>query len=765
VEIEEAVESARSKSAARLDGRAWGPGERFGRFAVLSVIGEGGMGIVFKGHDPELDRAVAIKLLHPTIASARQQARMRREAEAMAQLQHPNVVAVHEVGVERGQLFIVMDYVEGGTLRGWLHEQERRPGELLEMFIAAGRGLAAAHDAGLIHRDFKPENVLVGGDGRPRIVDFGLARYVDEGDTERSSGSAPTTPAGGALTRGLTFAGEVMGTPAYMSPEQCLGQHVDARSDQFSYCASLHEALHDAPLFHGDTLDDLDAAIVEAQRKLLSKRTRVPRRTADAIARGLAVDPEDRWASMDQLLNALRHDPGIVSRRLVASCLALATAGAIGYLAATPGDAERSCAVLASAGLREIWGDERARGLAAQLEGSELAYVRDLSSRVPPALDSLAETWIAARTESCAAHRHGAVTTETYELSSTCLDWRRREFEAAVSAIEQNTSGSRVHTARLIASLEAADACLDADVVAARYTTPPAAVADEVVAIREALLELKLRDKLGDSAEVERALIALEERTGATDFLPLIAAHAFALSETQATLGKEDEALTTMRVALDASLRIGDDSRAAAAAASMMLTASSEDAPDQTALAAYGDLARALHARSPAAKVDTRALYHRQLALHSARLGDWKGAYEHFADSLAALRRDLDGQWLAEAHVLVEMANAASLRGMHRESQQLSEQALELHRVHEGLNNPAVATVYERLGSIARDRGDPTAAFTLYSAGLALLERAGDNESDAASSLRRRKAAVHEPLEASASRGDAPIRRATSVPR
>src|SRR5262245_41378061 len=240
-------------------------GTRIHRYIVVEKVGHGGTSVVFKAYDPELNRRVAIKLLRPqsTEVGGTSQARTRlvREAQALAQLSHPNVIAVYDVGTWEGHVFLAMEFVEGQSLRKWLQERRRTTGQILEMFIAAGRGLAATHAVGLIHRDFKPDNVMVGDDGRVRVVDFGLARAheADEAasqadqavaDAARAS-SEPADPAlppsqtnEALLARALTKMGAIVGTPAFMSPEQFRALELDARTDQFSFCASLYWALY-----------------------------------------------------------------------------------------------------------------------------------------------------------------------------------------------------------------------------------------------------------------------------------------------------------------------------------------------------------------------------------------------------------------------------------------------------------------------------------------------------------------------------------------
>ncbi len=289
-------------------------GGLIGRYMVSSQLGSGAMGVVYAAFDPELDRKVALKLLRhrdDDVDTARR--RLQREAQSLAKLAHPNVVSVHDVGVYEGQLFVAMEFVEGQTLREWMDEvgEPRAWPQVLEVFMAAGRGLAAAHETGLIHRDFKPDNVMLGADGRVRVMDFGLARG-DEGGEVETEESVELESMDGPVER-LTMTGAMMGTPAYMALEQFEGATIDARSDQFGFCVALYEALHGERPFAGKTMGQLVKALVDDELEPPPRGTKVPAWLREVIIRGLAKDPRERHASMQALLDALGDDP--VARR------------------------------------------------------------------------------------------------------------------------------------------------------------------------------------------------------------------------------------------------------------------------------------------------------------------------------------------------------------------------------------------------------------------------------------------------------------------
>ncbi|MEZ4450255.1 MAG: serine/threonine-protein kinase [Nannocystaceae bacterium] len=423
---------------------------RVGRYALLRRLGAGGIGVVYSAYDDELDRKVALKLVAADRLGPATVARVRREAQALARLSHPNVVHVYEVGEVEGHAYVAMEYVVGQTLRGFQEAPGRGADELLGAYLEAGQGLAAAHAAGLVHRDFKPENALVGDDGRVRVVDFGLARVhdfspsgqvewdmsketVDGGPStvdERGAagqggepadrgvvGDAPGArsiasaelgldPLGDRIPRGpgegaapiarprgaearLTASGALVGTPAYMAPEQLDGGEADARSDLFSFCAALYEALHGRRPFDGADAAALRRAIaagVDPRPPALE----VPRGVHEAILRGLAEDPGARWPTMDALLVALRRRPERARRRAwIGAVLLVLSLGTclFGYL---------ECVARRAADHDEDLGRARARVQAAESarrsadEAAARASASDLARRLVAASSAAA---------------------------------------------------------------------------------------------------------------------------------------------------------------------------------------------------------------------------------------------------------------------------------------------------------------------------------------------------------------------------------------
>ena len=331
------------------------PGMQLGKYRLERPLGSGGMGTVWAAHDVDLDRKVALKVLGEGLAGdPTAQARLLREARAMARLRHANVVAVYDALTLDGHDVIVMELVEGTTLAQWLADAPRTPAEILPVLLAAGRGLAAAHAAGMVHRDFKPHNVLVDREGRVLVTDFGLARSSELATLSDARFSPPleTTAAGGtvSLVRGdaatmavtprsnergaletpLTRTGTLLGTPAYMAPEQLRGEPADARADQFAFCVTAWEALTGSRPFTGATLGEIAKSIAHGAP---AEASRVPKPLRAPLERGLAADPAARWPSMPPLLDAL--GPAPVRRRRAPLWIALGALLVVGGGAAT----------------------------------------------------------------------------------------------------------------------------------------------------------------------------------------------------------------------------------------------------------------------------------------------------------------------------------------------------------------------------------------------------------------------------------------------
>ena len=428
---------------------------RFGRYAVLSRLGAGGMGLVYLAQDRELDRHVAIKVVKARGRGASvYQERLLREAKAMAKLAHPNVVTIYDVGVLDDTVFVVMERVEGCTLKEWLGERRRTWSELAPRFVSAARGLAGVHAAGFVHRDFKPSNVLLGEDGSVKVADFGLVVGADE--RERTGHDVDPFGAGDVAPRDSpTSTGQAVGTRGYISPEQLRGEGVDARSDVFSFCVALYEAVHGALPFAGTSRAEFLAEVQEGIRP--RSNTAAPRCVDKLLARGLAADPAARWQTMDELAELLDEPSYRRLGRLVLALVALTAAVAIAYLvvispaeSACPGREEH---------LAGLWDQERSAAIAAMMRRPSAGIGEEGSSRVVAALERYAADYSDARQQLCLRARDGRISNLELSEAQPCLDERRAALRALLDLLASQGESLASEAVDLVERLPSISAC------------------------------------------------------------------------------------------------------------------------------------------------------------------------------------------------------------------------------------------------------------------------------------------------------------------
>ena len=570
---------------------------RLGRFVLLEPIATGGMGVVHAGYDDMLDRKVALKLIRADRTSEAARARLLREAQAMAKLSHPNVVQVFEAGAHEGQVYLAMEFVEGLTLRGWLREQTRSVAEILAMFSQIGQGLAAAHDAGVLHRDFKPDNVLVTRDGRPKVADFGLAALDPRAETSSASASmsgirpelraaaslssstGPAAASSSAMHEPLTMTGEVMGTPAYMSIEQWRGQACDAASDQFSFCVALFEALWGARPFAGDSS-------AEVMRNVAAGRVRGEGLQGDApawlravIVQGLAADPQRRHPDMRALLAALDADPIAARRRRwwrIAVTAAVTGGMGLGVAAwvARPRpcrDAEdRIDAALDEAGREAI---------AAALRATATPFAEDTASRVDRRLTDYRGRWVQGYREACeATHVRGVQSATLLDLRVACLERARRSLRSTAALMTTADAALVEHAIQLVEHLPEPEACADVEALQARVP-PPAdpELAARVTALEDELARVVAIHVAGRADEAEPQLAALFEQAREVGHPPVVAEVGFRWGQALTSVSRDVEAEAVLRAALEAALAVGDDATATSSASLLALMLGNRD--------------------------------------------------------------------------------------------------------------------------------------------------------------------------------------------
>jgi tetratricopeptide (TPR) repeat protein len=490
------------------------PGGRVGRYEMLEILGRGGMGVVYRAFDPELARPVALKLVR---ADQRQQADLRRrlvrEAQAMARVSHRNVLTVYDAGTVEDEVYIAMALVEGGTLRQWLRAEPRAQALIVERFVAAGRGLEAAHLAGVVHRDFKPDNVLVDGAGHVYVTDFGLARPSLSPD---SSAAPPSETLLSQVT--LTQPGAMVGTPSFMAPEQLRGEAVDARADQFSFCVALWEAVAAKGPFDGSTVAERLGAIAAGPRPARG----MPGWLARVLSRGLALDPADRWPSMTMLLSRLEANPARVRRRLA---IAL---GVVAVLAVPPAwwfwrqhETLNAC----RARQHEIdpaWNDARKKTIAAAFAATGKPHATETWAQASKLLDEYVTDWKKVKNNSCKTTRlKHKQTEETLAHVDACLDERLAEVDR-LAAVFATADGPLVNRAvDAVRALPAVRECSEGKKLAREDQLPvDPELRARVVEVRRKLSEVHALRIVGHYRDADKEARALEGEVTALGHRP-----------------------------------------------------------------------------------------------------------------------------------------------------------------------------------------------------------------------------------------------------
>ena len=516
-------------------------GTNVGRYVVLDHLGEGGMGIVYRAFDPELDRLVALKLLHTrsstggTIGDA---SWLLREAQALARLSHPNVVIVHDVGVARDdQVFIAMELVDGVTLRAWIAAQKRSWREVRAVMLAAGTGLAAAHAAKLVHRDFKPDNVIVGTDGRVRVMDFGLARH-GQGDPSPAPPVDLALPA--SRTSDHTIVEGVIGTPAYMAPELFEGAEADARSDQFSFGVVLFEALF------GERPYEQDLVPTKQSTPVVSATANVPARITEVAVRAVAGDPAKRFASMNDLLAVLALDPNAQRRRMAIGVGAITVVAiAVGATRLMSSATPSPCKGIEQR-LVGVWDGATKIEISAAYVASKVPFAGKAFAALSPALDRYAAEWIAMSEDSCRATRVRRDQTEQMlSLRQACLDQERAEFAALTKLLREPNTLVIEKAGGVVEGLDRIERCGNIAALVAPLAAPPA-LAPKLAEIKTLVVEAKAETIVSRPMQAMIAADKAVELARATGFQPIIAEATSVQGAVQMAVGNVAQAETTL---------------------------------------------------------------------------------------------------------------------------------------------------------------------------------------------------------------------------
>jgi tetratricopeptide (TPR) repeat protein/predicted Ser/Thr protein kinase len=705
---------------------------RVGRYIVERELGAGGMGVVYAARDPELDRTVAIKLLRG-VGDAAMHERLRREAQALAKLAHPNVVAVHDVGTFDDGVFVAMEYVPGVTLGAWAKTRSRR--EIIDAYVAAGRGLAAAHAAGIVHRDFKPDNVLVGDDHRVRVADFGLARA--HGSVESAgAGDAAVSPDADTIAAGLTASGAIVGTPYYMAPEQYCGEAVEPRSDQFSFCVALYTSLYAMRPFDGDRIDELWDNIAAGRIREPPVTRRAPRRIHAALRRGMALRPDARFPTMDALLAELRPR--------ARAWLAVPAVGivAIAAVVAWPREREAPCTG-AEAQLAGVWDGPRKLEVIASLAATQLPYAEDASREVVRVLDHYALGWRAMHTEACEATRiRGDQTEDLLALRMACLDTRLHGLDGLASTL---VSADRTVAERAVSAahaLPAIAACADLTALQAPVRPPNADIAKRATELAGQIARLNARRDAGVYRDSLPAAKALARDAQALGYRPVEAsAHALV-----AILERDLEDYAAAKTAYEQAVlaaEAGRDDHRAASSLIELIAVVGHGLGRPADVAPLRDRARALLERlDHPPQLEATLL---EIAGDvEVEAGELDAADKDLTAAIAAWERLFGPDDLHVVDALRELAHLELERGRGEPARRAVERALAIQHHVLGDAHPDLAQTIELLGGADYALGRYADAAASYLRALAIYERTIGPDSVSVANVTNNLATVYE---------------------
>ena len=749
-------------------------GATIGRYVVLGLVGRGGMGEVYAAYDPELDRKVAVKLLRvkPGNGVSLNEGRQRtlREAQAIARLSHPNVVVVYDVGTFRDQVFIAMEFVEGNTVTYWLAAQPRSWQEVLRVFRAAGRGLTAAHEKGLVHRDFKPDNVMVGRDGEVRVMDFGLARQVtDKPALERTPPTKPmpvaiaehgpgavpddqmttillngpptgpptpapgteSQPGSGMFELQLTRTGAMMGTPAYMAPEQFLGTATDARTDQFSFCVALYEALYGERPFSGNTMFALTTAVVQGQVREAPQSSKVPLWVRKVLLRGLRAQAEERYPSMHDLIGALGKNPNAARMRFlaVAAVVLVPVALTVGVHQSLAN--HKSICGAGPARLAGVWDltapgepePSRQAAIHSAFLHTGKSYASEVYATVNRILSGYSQSWAKMYREACeATNARGEQSAEVLDLRMTCLQERLGGLRA-LTDLFSDANGQVVENAVSAANnLGSLDRCADVPLLRSVVRPPedPKTRA-RVGELRQQLAGLKALYDSGRYHEGLKDAPGRIEEVRALGYQPLIAETLFAIGM---MYSKSNDVPAAERALVDSYL---------AADASRDDEVRAEDATNLVWVVGYQQ-GRYVDAQRWAKYAD--AILQRlggHVLLQAWLLNNLGGLAEIRGDREVALRRQQEGLALKEAalgrdhpDVGISEGNLAvvlTALGRNQEALEHVDRSIEILENGLGAGHPDLATQLNNRGEILNALGRSRDARTSFEKARIIWER------------------------------------------
>lgn len=702
-------------------------GEVVDRYVILGMLGAGGMGVVYAAYDPDLDRKVALKFLRPGGGTDRKlaQARLRREAQAMAQLANPHVVAVHDVSVHNDRVYVAMEYIEGQTLTRWLAESKRSWQEVLAVFLEVGKGLAAAHAVGLMHRDVKPDNLMLDDQGRARVMDFGLALGTESAQPSAKKDSLITRHLGSqkvAQTDAQT--GALQGTPAYMAPERYDAKGVDARTDQFSYCVAFWEALYGERPFAGENVAALYGAVASGKRRAVpsDRAATVPTWLRQTLDRGLSVDPDARWPTIDALLSALSYDPAHRRNRWLWAGGGLTVVGLVGLSAQQWVTARSQRCSGAQAQLAGVWDQPRREEVRAAVLGIEASYAEAAWRRTASTLDAYASAWTAMHTETCEATTvRGEQSSNAMDLRMACLRGAKMELSAATGVLGSADAAVVQNAHKVVEGLRPLSQCEDVAALEAESEPPRPEEAEAVEAVRDQLMEARAERKAGRYDVAETKVEAATQRLAddAVEYGPVRTEATLEAGLVHRMQGRYEASEAALRQALRSAARWDQREAMRDAATELLFVVGYLQRRFDEGLL-YRELAAGLAEGTPAAEA---GVLNNVANVHQAK-GEYDEAATLHRRALAIRKKALGAEHPMVANSLSNLAVVYQAKGEYDEAARLHLLALDLREKALGAEHPEVAASLNNLANVHQVRGRYDEAETLHRRALAVRENA-----------------------------------------
>ncbi|QSQ26404.1 tetratricopeptide repeat protein [Pyxidicoccus parkwayensis] len=720
-------------------------GTRVERYVILKPVGQGGIGVVYAAYDPELDRKVALKLLRPDKAQSglmTEAAGLLREAQAMARVSHPNVIAVHDVGTVGGGVFIAMEFIQGQNLHEWVRQQPHlTQQQVLRVFLQAGQGLVAAHQVGLVHRDFKPANVLLGNNDRVCVTDFGLARLSplphEEGIALPDEETLVQVGGQQQLATPLTQAGLVKGTPHFMPPEQYLGSGVDSRSDQFSFCASLCWALYRK---HAVTPRLMVEAATQAVRRqgeappgteawrLLPRDSvslppaddRVSARVRSVLSRGMSLHPDDRFPSMAALLEALAPEQRRGQRRGALAAVGLVAAAAVGTGLYVHHQSQLCAGADALVG--SVWGPTERQKLEAAFSATGKPFATESAHGVTRLLDAYASRWARLHTEACEATRvRGEQTEALLSLRMVCLERRRKSLDALVDLFTGADGKVVERSVDAASALPGLEECRDIESLSEQPALPDDPLRRAAIEqLGEQLARIRALLDAGRYAQGLELARKLEPQAALTAYLPVQAELSYLLAWLLHQQGEPEESLRQFERALQTAEASHADRQRLEMLTRFTYALANNGHTDDARR--WGEMARGVLERvgtEPPSAIDLNV----NLGYAALFGGRYKEAWESFSKA-----RALEGALALEDPRRAKVSHALGLAALRlgdlpKAIVMLSES---LKRTEElkGPKHPEVAIRQSMLATAYRESGEPEKALEHAQAALAVRRAA-----------------------------------------